>query len=329
MSFISVSLDICESTKIKSVMTNKYKNNPEKLCECYKKYIELINGIEIGVFSSLKNEGIIWDKDLFVIKNIGDEVWFSIYIEQEDIKNKIRFNNKVIIILKSLLNKLFGRLDLNIGFDKYEKDGVIHYKDSLYFPDIVFKVYIDYLDNNIDLSDIKLDFYKKNYENFYVGHDYGKEIDKTDYDEKYKEFISRFNVGNYIIKNGKEGVAHRFDPIGYDVDRFFRCAKYALPGIIAIGENLINNLYKNDINNNSLNFYYGDNHSQKIENYNVYVKNIPKGEMNGIDEDYKIYYLFDNLIMDSRYKNANYSYCKTKEGLEKLGYDFYSYQGEK
>mgnify|MGYP007112075879 CR=1 FL=1 len=43
-------------------------------------------------------------------------------------------------------------------------------------------------------------------------------------DEKYKEFISSINVGNYIIKNGKEGVAHRFDPIGYDVDRFFRCA---------------------------------------------------------------------------------------------------------
>jgi hypothetical protein len=322
MSFISISLDICESTDMKSKMRDKYKSEPDKINICYKKYFEKICGIELGLINSLKDNGINWEEDLFIIKNIGDEIWFSVNINEKT--NSIDFNNKVSIIIRSLLDKLFGQLNLFIGFEESETDGVTHFKDSINFKNVVFKVFIDFIEDidYINISDVKLDYYQKNYEKFYVGKDFEKEIDKKLFKEKYDKYILRNNVGIPMENEGKEGVTHRFDPIGYGIDKFFRCTKYALPGIITIGENLINNLYESEIKDNKIRLSTGEINAYKFDYYNIYLKNIPKGEMNGINEDYKIFYLFDENIVDGRYKNISKSYFKTKEELEKLGYIF-------
>ena len=58
-----------------------------------------------------------------------------------------------------------------------------------------------------------------------------------------ESFAGRFVFGLAEQESSSTNQQHyRPDPVGYEVDRFFRCAKAAAPGFVCLGEKLMNSL---------------------------------------------------------------------------------------
>jgi len=82
----------------------------------------------------------------------------------------------------------------------------------------------------------------------------------------------------------------RVDPIGLDVDLFFRCCKFALPGIVSIGQHLFCEIFKNTAGTECSVAIAHDTHTT-FRHYNFIEKQVSSKELKGIDKDYSIYRL--------------------------------------
>jgi hypothetical protein len=106
--------------------------------------------------------------------------------------------------------------------------------------------------------------------------------DDTVFFNKYKNIMpdlaASFNLGHisFIGKKVKfEDI--RFDPVGLDVDLFFRCCKFSMPAMVCIGQKLFKSLNKPDMKS-MFNFWY-------------IRQRINKALMKGIFKDYTLYHM--------------------------------------
>jgi len=106
------------------------------------------------------------------------------------------------------------------------------------------------------------------------------------------------------MRNNKVTIAHRFDPIGFEVDLFFRCTKFTLPGITIIGHHLFNNLYRENVEEIKpkivkKDYQVPEGHPGAIRYhyYDVLCTEIEKSNLKGIGENYKNYYLINKSCL--------------------------------
>jgi len=90
MGLISISIDIGGSTALKNRIIDISKGKEEIVTRFYKSYIHRLLILEKNFYFHLKNTGQLDLLNLFLIKGIGDELWY-VYDTNDISQNTIKF----------------------------------------------------------------------------------------------------------------------------------------------------------------------------------------------------------------------------------------------
>ena len=229
---ISISMDICGSTDAKARMRACAGANKTQLSEWYEQFHHQFLLLEWEFYSQLfRNgcDGLNWDwRCAFFVKGIGDEIWLLYEVSEVDQCK-----------LKSLVARLFHAA-LNVvakppiqWTSASDDDPYKQPCDSKCLP---LKFYMDILDDANEVSRQRCNFVTK-----HLPEILGAEESLNSRD--YIELGNRLHAGSLMGDGRRLIQTIRTDYIGWEVDRFFRATKFALPMVATVGQNLFDKVF--------------------------------------------------------------------------------------
>jgi len=327
MGLFSISIDITGSTAIKQKIVDISKGDSKNIHRLYEQFSNLLFGVEKGFYQKLKQHDINLEY-LFLLKGIGDELWYFYDLEEIPVRT-IEFNDIFNSFLETCSEIIRSSTilisDREIEFDESMADPEGEFETVT----VPLKIFIDYIEDCYEISGKKLDYFGDTLHQLYTAT--GEKIVRDD--EKYIKLIH--NLGMGIVTDttgGKISIAHRTDFIGLEIDKFFRVSKYALPGIFSCGEALLNSIILqesklSDVTESDITKFqmmYGTTDHRQFRNYLVYKRIIDKNDLKGLGDDYVVYYLFLDFMIDGWILLApDYledQYAITRESLRSVGY---------
>lgn len=230
---ISISMDICGSTKTKQRM-RECAQDQEQLEEWYKEFQISFLCKEWRFYESLfssrhRKFALDWRKAFFV-KGIGDEIWLLYEIPEDE-------NWKLPTVVKHLLDAALDAAGQKITWtsvpsciddDEGHESGDEEQWEIIQQP---MKFYIDIIDDAFDFTVTRRDFITDRLHLLLNRND--------DYpDEDFLELGNRLHAGVLEMDGRRLVTTTRTDYIGWEVDRYFRMTKYALPCVVSVGKDL-------------------------------------------------------------------------------------------
>ena len=224
---ISISMDVCGSTEAKTRMKACARDD-EELAKWYEEFHREFLWREWRFYSLLFRDGpggVDWDwKHAFVVKGIGDEIWLLYEVGEDDLWK-----------LRSLVARLFhAALDVAgrpILWTSASDDAEPPRDETWETRNLPLKFYMDILDNAFEVSGPRRDFVTERRSEIL-----GPEESWNS--EDFIELGNRLHAGNLLGDGRRLVTAIRTDYIGWEVDRFFRATKFALPRVVAVGQAL-------------------------------------------------------------------------------------------
>jgi hypothetical protein len=292
MEFISISIDIANSTFLKRKINEVCENEnlaEQKTKEVFNYLLDCEKDLYTGTFKN----GLI--NDLFIVKSIGDELWYLINLDnlKDDIKKSTI--QEIINILQNIARK-FWHLNLYPQpIAKNNNKRFIVSKDIKYRDYVKNKITVDIIKNAYNFTSYRFgklnEFYKS-----LISQSFDVEKNeqvKESYRSTIREIAYNLNMGDVQIEVKNDEVAYinnetRYDLIGTDVDHFFRVSKKAIPGLITVGD-LIYKEYLFESISSTI-----DDKGTKIQfpiKFPSIEIDVSKDELKGFDEDYKMHYL--------------------------------------
>ena len=228
---ISISIDVCDSTYAKSRMRARADSDDE-LAGWYQDFYRQFLYSELEFYESLLRASageVRWDWNrMFVVKGIGDEVWILYEVVPED---EWKISSLVALLLGSALH-LASR---TISWSWWSGKDEISDEDEGERRQYPFKVYADVVEGAFEVSQERRDFLTERI----------SAILDPGADWPAKEFIelgNRLNLGA-LMKDSRRMISLvRTDYIGWEIDRFFRASKLAMPCIATIGQRLFDRI---------------------------------------------------------------------------------------
>lgn len=288
MKLLSISFDVANSTQLKTTISEVAPSH-ERKNELLHQYYRYLTKIETELYIKASRAGINL-KHLFLVKNIGDELW---YVYQFDDEGGVPASVLELILIAG---DIVGR---SVSFVVSER-GLTLTEEMDYerMPAIVekrigtaVKCFVDILDDYIDFSLDRIHTVTNELERLIQTETQSKGLQEA-YTELIKNLSPSLHLG-VITETGKtikhDGI--RFDPIGHDVDRFFRTAKFALPGVVTIGQRLFVLLQADHTNHEVKIRYKHSLLNYQFAYYNFIERHIAKKELKGIGYSYSVYYL--------------------------------------
>lgn len=285
MKLLSISFDVANSTQLKTTISEVAPSH-ERKNELLHQYYRYLTKIETELYIKASRAGINL-KHLFLVKNIGDELW---YVYQFDDEGGVPASVLELILIAG---DIVGR---SVSFVVSER-GLTLAEEMDYerMPAIVekrigiaVKCFVDILDDYIDFSLDRIDTVTNELKRLIQTETQSKGLQEA-YTELIKNLSPSLHLG-VITETGKhDGI--RSDPIGHDVDRFFRTAKFALPGVVTIGQRLFVLLQADHTNHEVKIRYKHSLLNYQFAYYNFIERDIAKKELKGIGYSYSVYYL--------------------------------------
>lgn len=288
---ISISMDICGSTQAKARMRVCAGDNKAQLTEWYEQFHRQFLLSEWKFYSQLfqnGHDGLNWDwKHAFVVKGIGDEIWLLYKVSEA---NQWK--------LKSLAARLFHAA-LNVAAtppiywtSASDDDPFQQPYETMYLP---LKFYIDILDDAYEVSRQRCDFVTERLLGFL-------DAEESSNKRNFFELGNRLYAGSLLGDGRRLIQTIRTDYIGWEVDRFFRASKFALPMVATVGQNLFKRVFSDpkksgkSLNGTGLQKamieYSTQQGSIRYDNDLRYVKmNIAPKKLKGVGEGYMVYWL--------------------------------------
>ena len=230
---ISISMDICGSTRTKQRM-RECAQDQERLSELYKDFQLSFLIEEWRFYESLfaarhRKFALDWRKAFFV-KGIGDEIWLLYEIPEDE-------NWKLPAVVKHLLDAALDAAGRKITWtsvpsctddDEAHESGDEEKWEIIQQP---MKFYIDIIDEAFDFTVTRRVFITDRLHLLLNKHgDYS--------DEDFLELGNRLHAGVLEMDGRRLVTTIRTDYIGWEVDRYFRMTKYALPCVVSVGQDL-------------------------------------------------------------------------------------------
>ncbi len=223
---ISISMDVCGSTEAKTRMSACARNG-EELAEWYRTFHRQFLLSEWRFYTQLFQDGdcgLDWDwKHAFVVKGIGDEIWLLYEVGEDDLWK-----------LRSLAARLFHAaltaatrpiFWTSASDDEEPGDRPL---ETRHLP---LKFYMDILDGAFEVSGPRCDFVTERLPEIIGAEESSNEGD-------FIELGNRLHAGSLMGDGRRLITAIRTDYIGWEVDRFFRATKFALPSVVTVGRAL-------------------------------------------------------------------------------------------
>ena len=227
---ISISMDVCGSTDIKARMRQRARNE-EELSRWYEDFYQQFLWAEWHFYESLFREEpgkITWDwKRTFVVKGIGDEIWLLYEVREED---DWKLPALVAHLLHAALDTLRRLIHWTSATDE-DEEGEERGDEPGEMKELPLKFYVDIIDDAFEITDQRRDFMTERLPRILGEEDAWAR-------EDFLELGNRLHAGIFLGDGRRLVTAIRTDYIGWEVDRFFRMTKYALPCVVAVGQNL-------------------------------------------------------------------------------------------
>lgn len=246
---ISMSIDLVSSTDAKRRLRDLAADDARR----DQLYREFYNGFlheEDRFYADLFAPGI-WGhgppldwRRLFVVKGIGDEIWLTYDASPPNGIDADTAVRQAAIRMISAALSLAGRTmtcggtaeDLGPGFDREAEESQRY--DRM---DLPFKVSIDLVEDAMEISGQRLDFLAERVGTYLSppSQDTGPSR-PAPFGASHAEILRRLNAGHFELAGGhRVRQAYRTDFIGPHIDRFFRITKFALPGLVMVGDDLM------------------------------------------------------------------------------------------
>ena len=166
-----------------------------------------------------------WDwKRAFVVKGIGDQIWLLYEVWEED---NWKLPSLVVRLLHAALDAARRLISWTSATDD-DEDGDEEPWDTRH---LLVKFYVDIVDDAFDITALRRDFVTERLPQILGAEDGWA-------GEDFIELGNRLHAGSFLGDGRRLVTAIRSDYIGWEVDRFFRMTKYALPSVVAVGQGL-------------------------------------------------------------------------------------------
>ena len=310
MSLLSISIDLANSTKTKREICHVSRGDIENIRKCYADMAKQLYRMEANLYFQAANGGLDLHR-FFVVKTIGDEIWIVYDLAEIPTHNlkeiplrTLEFNTVFLKLLNALIDVTSREYHICITSRKLtleeENNTELQTKSEIKFvnKELRPKIYFDIIRTYQEVSSVRNEIYsEKLLGEFFKA---GKNPKAIDYKE-IGDIIERLYIGTIINWNGaKVQTKFRFDPLGFDVDCFFRYTKAAESKHVACGKNLIDEL---DISkpwprslcklHKNCELIYGLPGALKYEYLKVKWKKLSKEKCKGLKDDYLVAFLND------------------------------------
>jgi hypothetical protein len=314
---ISVSVDVVGSTEAKRRLRDVTDDEAWRL-KLYRNFYTEFLFAEDRFYSALfeprdwgTGPPLDWRR-LFVVKGIGDEIWLTYEVVPPNDASADAALRKVAVRMISAALELAKR-SLHCGgtsedegphFEPHAKPGRVE------LMDLPFKISMDLVEDAVEISKQRLEALVRRVGAYLAPPQTAQEVStSTPLGASHVEALRRLNAGHFELVGGHRlRQAFRTDFIGPDVDRFFRLTKFALPGLVMVGDNLMRRLsfeteteISADIDRIRFSFARDLHYPQNIvgSSFSVFRTRRPVGreEMKGVDAAYAVYHLIEEAAL--------------------------------
>jgi len=232
---------MCNSTQGKSNIELKEADYQRKL---YQRLASKLVQNEMVFFSQLERhyrKGLMSPSKsplfsrLFVIKNIGDEFWFSIEPDEDNPYDVANILSSLYIAAAS-----FRYDDLIVDEEELTMEEELDWRkdsDFIRVP-ITFKIYADLIYSFIDYSETRFETFNKFFHTMLYPDDKRTESEVKALKALLFNQMNVFASESVTNKPEKLRGFVRTDLFGFQVDHFFRFSKFASTGVFSIGDRL-------------------------------------------------------------------------------------------
>ncbi len=341
MAFISISIDLSGSTEVKKTIRNFSSKDKDNISLLYTRFIEQLYLLEMKFYESLVNNQIEL-KNLFVVKTIGDEIWIIYDLSKDKVKyDSLEFNKLIYNIIYGLIYMIMGNNHIIIRERQFVEEEKYDFEKQAKVKskkiNIIPKVFIDLIEEYEETSNIRYKIFERMFDKLIPYTEQGA-LSSSDQINNFQEYLNNLNFGTQMggSGNNKFDVSYRFDPIGFEVDRFFRLTKFSQPGVVTIGQNLYSKLLVNKLSETtneigyieSFVFPYGDKYFQRVDYFQYIFRKIDNSTLKGIDENYYLFYFFKHFLLPEELTNTNKDcqkhYKEIKDIFKELNVQLYS-----
>ena len=225
---LSVSIDVCGSTEAKTAMRACARENQERLERWYEAFHRNFVQLEWTFYRALLDAPASdggWDwKNTFVVKGIGDEIWLLYEVPENDLWKLGSLSARLLHAALNVARRPIRWTSASVLGDdaKYEAGET---------RNLPLKFYVDMLDNAFELSGPRRDLLSSRLPQILGSENSWTSTDLID-------LGNRLHAGVIMGDERHHVNTIRTDYIGWEVDRFFRATKFALPGVVTVGQTL-------------------------------------------------------------------------------------------
>lgn len=246
---ISMSIDLVKSTeakrRLRDLAADDHRRN-QLYAEFYANFLQEEDSFYAALFApGIWGHGPPLDwRRLFVVKGIGDELWLTYDVTPPDGVEADTAIRQAAVRFISAAMSLTGRTmpcggtaeDLGPHFD-HEAEARQRF-DHMELP---FKVSLDLVEDAIEISGQRLDHFANRAGDYLSPPQADTGPSRpTAFGASHAEILRRLNAGHFELAGGhRVRQAYRTDFIGPHIDRFFRITKFALPGLVMVGQDLM------------------------------------------------------------------------------------------
>ena len=306
ISLLSISMDVCSSTAAKTQM-KKHGQGEQRETEWYHKYYREFMWQEFRLYEALFKPGpgeIGWDwRRTFVVKGIGDEIWLLYTLDDES-------HSALPALFRCFLHAAqdVAITPLHLAFPHDDRWCGVEPSKFNFLP---LKFYVDFIEHAVEINGPRHDFMLQKLPKL-LGSKSGGNL------ENVADLGKRLNVAHLMLKDGSLLTSFRTDYIGWEVDRFFRATKFAIPSVITVGDSLfkeisaLSRVSEKHIGGTCLNemtFTYPilQSSGRRSDRCFVYAKNnIKSKDLEGLGEEYTVYnFIRKSNLLDLRRTGIN------------------------
>lgn len=223
MPFISISIDICGSTAAKAKLLEHSKCIGTEATNLYESFQQQILRVEETFWTMLRSSNLEIER-LFLIKSIGDEVWYVYSLEN---LNKCECLASISHIIETTISLQTKHFDVVAGppDDPYDWKNVD--PNTILRIDLPLKITVELIADALDISEVREKYLAPHVASLLspLG---GPVKPIQSGDDSYINLCNRLGISNQVKTKDKVLSTIRTDYIGWEIDRFFRITKAAV-----------------------------------------------------------------------------------------------------
>lgn len=236
MTFISISIDICGSTEAKAKLRNHASliaREPSQLYETFQKQVLWIE----STFWTLLRSGSLEIERLFLIKTIGDELWYAYDLEGLQDFEVHASIVKMISVLIGLHTKDFEIVAGPVE-DPYDWKNTA--PATLRRISLPLKITMDLVSDALEMNKLREKYLTPHVAELLTPLGKPRQRAVQEGDEDFIKLCNHLGVSSRVATMDKCYSLTRSDYIGWEVDRFFRLTKEAIKNAVLIGPEILN-----------------------------------------------------------------------------------------